>query len=225
MPDRRRKRRQSAGALVVKSDPYIDPDLEEDGSMELRLTYAGELRSSRSEFSNSKRAHHVHKIRKCFHKQLKKLWSIHPGLVAAAPFAGPIMSEIFTCEGFKFRPMVTKRNGLICKLDILMLRDGKPGQVLSDIDNRLKTIFDALRMPDGPNELGSRTEIGQAMPENGEDPFYVLLQDDKLITHASVTTDTMLDPLDGVTPDLAVRLVLNVTIRPYHVTQDNLHFA
>ena len=35
-----------------------------------------------------------------------------------------------------WKPIVTEDNGLICALDILMLRKGPPGEVRTDIDNR-----------------------------------------------------------------------------------------
>ena len=53
------------------------------------------------------------------------------------------MRELFKHDGFEWLPIVTGTNGLICKLDILMLRAGAPGDVLHDVDNRLKTLFDA----------------------------------------------------------------------------------
>jgi hypothetical protein len=66
-----------------------------------------------------------------------------------------------------------------------------------------------------PNELGAGTASGQVSPESDEDPFYVVLQDDKLITHLSVITDTLLEPVPNVPEHEAVRLVVNLTIRPY----------
>jgi hypothetical protein len=46
--------------------------------------------------------------------------------------------------------MVTAANGLICKVEMLMLREGAPGQALFDLDNRLKTVFDACERPQAP---------------------------------------------------------------------------
>jgi hypothetical protein len=106
-----------------------------------------------------------------------------------------------------------------------MLRPGRPGKVMHDVDNRLKTLFDALRMPSGPSELGAGTSKGQVGPTPDQDPFYVLLEDDKFITHLAVTTDMLLDPVPGVPPDTAVRLVLNVTVRPYMAYQENVGYG
>jgi hypothetical protein len=63
------------------------------------------------------------------------------------------------------------------------------------------------------------------MPADNEDPFYVLLEDDKLITDISVTTDTMLEPVPSVRPDEAVRLVIGVAIRPYRLFPENSGYA
>jgi len=100
-----------------------------------------------------------------------------------------------------------------------MLRPGDPGDVLmsGDIDNRLKTIFDALKMPT------SSEQSGHAVPQHGENPFFVLLEDDRLISHVSVEADAMYEPVNGHFND--VRLVINATIRPWKVTVDNLDYS
>jgi hypothetical protein len=125
----------------------------------------------------------------------------------------------FPLGPFLFKPLANETNGLICGLDILLLRDGKPGEALADIDNRLKTIFDALRMAK-TNEID-----GLARPGDDDQPFYVVVEDDKLITHLSVTADTLLEPVPGIEIQDAVHIVLNVTVRPYHVHMDNLAFT
>ena len=48
---------------------------------------------------------------------------------------------------------------------------------LHDVDNRLKAIFDALRMAKGPNELGGGTTQGMQRPTSDEDPFFVVMND------------------------------------------------
>jgi hypothetical protein len=197
--------------------------------MQFRLLYAGALFGHRDDEKLRERVLHVHDIRREFHRQLKKLWRDHPVLANSefnkSGVAGAQPIHAFLKEGFQFIPIVNDTNGLICALDILLLRDGRPGGALADIDNRLKTIFDALRMPKSPGELGANSRRGQQKPSKDEDPFYVVVEDDKLITHLSVTTDTLLDPVPDKPVDDAVRLVINVTIRPYHVHMDNLAFT
>jgi hypothetical protein len=211
---------------VLRWDPCIEP---EEGDMEFRLTYAGRLLATQGEQYVPQRSLHIHGIRKEFHKQLKQFWQMHPNLAtghSTSPVIGStMMKELFHREGFAFKPIVTERNGLICKLEILILRAGPPGKTLYDIDNRLKTIFDALRMPKSPSELGSETKAGISTPGLDESPFYVLLEDDNLITHIAVTSDMLLEPIDGIPEDESVRLVIDVAARPYHVTMDNLDFS
>ena len=204
---------------VLQWDPYLNPD---EGDMEFRLTYAGRLlaRRATSHFD-------VHDLRKEFHKQLKVLWLNHPVLQEIQKHGSSVRRRLFVrvcpqnarenfkSEGFNWLPMATTANGLICKVEMLMLRTGPPGQALFDLDNRLKTVFDALRKATGPDELGAGTASGQIVPDPDEDPFYVVLEDDRLITHLSVTTDTLLEPVLNVPANEAVRLVVNVTIRPY----------
>ena len=194
--------------------------------MEFRLTYAGELFTRARGRDRSLR---LHAIRKNFHKQLQRLWTEHPvlrrGYSTAPVIDSTPMKTNKTKFGFNWRPIVTADNGLICGLDILMLRAGPPGQTRSDIDNRLKTIFDALRMPQSEEELGKGTSEGVQRPGPDENPFFVLLEDDRLITHLAVTSDMLLEPVEGCRHDGSVRLMIGVTVRPYNVMIGNVEFA
>ena len=197
--------------------------------MEFRLTYAGPLLSSGD--NKKDRSLHVHKIRREFHKQLQTLWNEHPILERghpighAVPVPENLIGRTFEQNDFMWRPIVTEDNGLLCNLDILMLRKGPPGKVRTDIDNRLKTLFDALRMAHNSQELGASTAEGQQVPGPDENPFLVLLEDDHLITRVAVTSDMLLEPVKEASQTEAVRLVINVTVRPYKVTWENVDFA
>jgi hypothetical protein len=152
--------------------------------MEFRLTYAGPLLAHRNDKRLAERSRHVHAIRKEFHKQLDALWKNHPTLqqiikdgASVSMYVGgngPEMQKIFQHDGFNWVPIVTEHSGLICKLGVLMLRGSPPGKALFDIDNCLKTLFDALRKAKSSFELGAGTTAGQARPDPNEDPFYVL---------------------------------------------------
>jgi hypothetical protein len=96
---------------------------------------------------------------------------------------------------------------LVAELDILFLRPQRPGSIISsggDIDNRLKTLLDGLRIP-LPGEIGSTDA-----PAEGEDPLYCLLEDDVLVTRLAVTTDQLLDSPDRPGE---VLLVIHVLIK------------
>ncbi len=91
--------------------------------------------------------------------------------------------------GFNFVPLVTEDMALRCSLEILLLRpDIEPRFIFrrGDIDGQIKTLFDALRIPDNSGETGG---MG---PQEDETPFFCFLADDKLITEVRVTTDWLL---------------------------------
>jgi hypothetical protein len=100
--------------------------------------------------------------------------------------------------------------------NITILRPEPPGAIITqsgDIDNRLKTLFDGLKIPT-IGELPS----GDG-PMSGETPFYCLLEDDNLITRISVTTERLLEP----SKDTAyVELLIRVKTKPTRVTLGNL---
>jgi hypothetical protein len=121
-------------------------------------------------------------------------------------------------------PLVREEYSLLCSLNILFLRRDIPGSVVSagDLDNRIKTLIDSLRRPQNKNELR-----GNEAPGDGEDPFYCLLEDDRLVSQLEVETDTLLDPPRGNTQAdrRQVRLTITVDLKPYNVTLFNLSFS
>ena len=126
--------------------------------------------------------------------------------------------------GYRFVPLVQERFSLLCSLDILFLRRDIPGSVISagDIDNRIKTVIDALRRPRNQEDLVD----DDVNPDPDEDPFFCLLEDDKQVSHFAVETDTLLDPPTDDDADYRkAKLVITVELRPYYVTMLNLSFA
>jgi hypothetical protein len=172
--------------------------------MEFRLVYAGDL--LRSSGNTNRRAWEKHYIRRHLHEQMKRLWQVHPALRSYAartvavddngvhlhpekPFLD-VVAKTYEKSGIGFIPLITEPNGLVCSLDILLLRPEQPGTILGsagDIDNRIKTLVDALRIPADGSEMKRR---------DGDDPdpspMYCLLQDDKLITSLKVETERLL---------------------------------
>jgi hypothetical protein len=132
------------------------------------------------------------------------------------------LAENYARCGYNFVPLVTNELSLICGIDILFLRPGNPGEIITsgDIDNRLKVLFDALRMPTNSIELGK-----SLTPLDDKKPFFVLLEDDKLISHVSVETDTLLQFVTPKQDANEVRLIISVNLRPFDIGWDNISFT
>jgi hypothetical protein len=173
----------------------------------------------------------IHALRQFLHPQLKALWGVNPTLKSlnSPKIFGPInvegggvdtwqnvMSKKFNRCGIGFVPLVTKELNLACELDVLFLRREEPGQLVSggDIDNRLKTLFDALRIP---TECAGISSVE-------EDPFFCLLEDDGLITRVNVSTDRLLLPDGDLSNPKDVVLVINTHVYPTALTLINLGF-
>ena len=112
--------------------------------------------------------------------------------------------------GFRFVPVVSPDQSLSCAIDILFLRRDHPGNLIKssgDIDNRLNVIFDALQMPTHCQELPKAATVGA-----DENPFYVLLENDSLITKVTVSTDRLLLPIEPGENISDVHLIIGVTV-------------
>jgi hypothetical protein len=177
--------------------------------VEFHLVYQGKLPAAGQ--SNT-RAREKQDIRKVFHKQLASLWNTHPFLIdfmkiderqareREGKFVGPYpdvpprvleFADRYARCGYRFMPLVSQWFGCSCALDILFLRRDGPGSLIKsggDIDNRLKVLFDGLRMPQTCDEV-----CGDS-PNQDENPFYCLLEDDKLISKVQVETNWLLTP-------------------------------
>lgn len=215
--------RSSSARVLLSDDDY---DRIGAADMEFYLTYSGPLYATQRADRPKQRSPHVEnkrKIRTEFHKQLRTLWRVSPSLrdeigkrSAVLTNNGedpattiPELSRKHSQFGFNFVPLVTQELDLLCGIDILMLRPDRPGSVVwaGDIDNRIKTLLDAMRIPEAAESYVDLT------PTEDEKPFFCLLEDDKLITKISVETDRLLEPITGDKAD--VRLFIKVTIKPY----------
>ena len=159
--------------------------------MEFYLTYKGALKANACPKEK-------HEIRKHFKPQLKKVWDMEPlkrykECLSEKQEPGRI-SMIKEIGNIRFAPLITSKSDLVCELDIVLLWPDEAGKIIDntgDIDNRLKTLFDALACPD-KNQIEKVLECY----EKG-DPFFVLLEDDKLITSVSIKTGTLLSSQDN----------------------------
>jgi hypothetical protein len=139
----------------------------------------------------------------------------HPDRISA-------LTEQFEHDGFQFVPVVTSALKVSCALNILYLRSGPAGRIIpqTDIDNRLKTLFDALRMPAQRQDLGDHLA-----PDDDETPFYCLVEDDSLITSVAIETDLLLEQIAPESGPDDARLLIRVTIRPRLPSWTNLVFS
>jgi len=166
--------------------------------MEFRLFYRGTLKSNGGISQKQQ-------IRRDFHKQLQKLWQQSP-LKAFESFHVSLSKRI---SSFLFVPLVSRQFYAIAKIDILFLRPEEPGAVVTqsgDIDNRLKTLFDALRMPKDENEIPKGDN-----PKEDEAFFFCLLEDDFLITSFSVISDRLLIEADPSEVVLIIKVKIDTT--------------
>ena len=130
-----------------------------------------------------------HKIREALQPQLEALWKEEP--LAHGKWAFEPSHKYYVVEKrgkFEFVPVITAKLRLLCELEILFLRPGPLGGAIGagDIDNRLKTLLDALRVPatsEIPPNQGRRSSAVR---------FFCLLQDDSLVTSVAVKCHRLL---------------------------------
>lgn len=112
----------------------------------------------------------------------------------------------------KYLPLVRKSLDLSCELNILFLRQDDPGALISqggDLDNRIKALLDALRMP-------SDQEQDKAPPS---EDLYCLMQSDTLISSLDIETERLLLPETKHPQE--VHLVIGVSLRILRVHAGN----
>jgi hypothetical protein len=226
--------------ICPRTERYRFKDEEDGQKMEFRLIYRGSLRSAQSkrcvDEKHRIRKHFHRQLTELWNKEpiLKRQITgrfvpapnrLSGGVVGyvigvqppdyilvdssnpdARPFTEIIADDHARC-GFRFVPLVRRKNGFTCALDVLFLRRGHAGELIvsGDLDNRVKTLFDSLKMPRYCSEVRST-------PEESENPFFCLLEDDSLVTSLRVTTDRLLTPFENDESDDDVELVIHVTV-------------
>ncbi len=213
--------------------------------LNFRLVYQGLLVSS----GNKSHSPEKHAIRRYLHRQLMNAWKLKEPLKARSGILRPFDPEhrsvvgglrvvsagagtdrdeqIITVNSKKYLPIVSEDLALTCTLDILLLSSTYMGVMKAgDLDGRIKTIVDALRIPQH-NECS----------EGDEDPLYVLMEDDELISGLTVTADLLLADPEQVIKDPRnifgeivekpnhVLALIDVAIRPTEIIRGNLDFV
>jgi len=171
--------------------------------MEFYLKYDGPLKSNAGPKDK-------HDIREYFYPQMKRLWEIEPLKECKCDFLTSTNKQCVLKEvdDVIFAPLVSSALNFICHLDITMLWPEEPGvlsKVGGDIDNRLKTLFDALQCPD----------INQIQPVKerftDKQPFFCLLENDKLVTGVNVKTHTLLRDADETDVSVLIHVMVKAT--------------
>jgi hypothetical protein len=184
---------------------------EGEDLMEFRLVVRGALPPHKRGTLDAK-----HRIRCEIHPQMRSLWRSHVMLKdqvwqedETTPVDRVLANKFARC-GFRFVPLVNNDSGAMVSLDILIMRRDEPHSVINaagDIDGRVKTLLDALQMP------RQCSELGDGKPSEDEDPFYVLMEDDRLIYELNVTTDTLLVPTEPLEHPRDVVAIVKVKTR------------
>ncbi len=198
-------------------------------NVEFTLTYRGDL-PSRQSSDAKKRRRKAHEMRRAFHFQLMNQWRVVPELRQLyVPYPRNQKSywnipeedisnvQFITQVGkYRFAPLVVngKLLKLICELDVRLLSQANPGSIVEhgmdggDFDNRLKVLLDALSIPQQSQLIDP-----DGLPGTDEDPFFCLLQDDKLITKISVASERLLRPPAGSERESYVELDIRVKVK------------
>lgn len=175
-----------------QGEAYAQLPSEGANLVEFRLLFDGVIGSD-------SRAPIKHEIRRAFHPQLRRLWTVnrnlrqmsehygrmfhahmqdkekiapsHPSDDEARQFAFQHWGQNWNCGPFHFVPLVTKELGAICKIEILLLRPDDDTHVTEhgDLDGHVKTLFDALRTPH------KQDETGYSVPHRRRNTIFLLI--------------------------------------------------
>ena len=124
------------------------------------------------------------------------------------------LTEDIALDGRLVKPLVRKSLDLTCSLNILFLRKEDPGSIVlqgGDLDGRIKTLFDALRMP--------TVDESKRYPSKHE-KLYCLMESDTLISRFEVDADRLLFPTTEAPHE--VHLVVEVSIDVHVVGKWNV---
>ena len=124
------------------------------------------------------------------------------------------LSAPIKVQGKQYRPLVRSSLNTSCKLNIQFLRADDQGSLRNgagDLDNRIKTLFDALEMPAEDSLPGQLSN---------DECTYCLCENDKLITDFDISSDRLLLP--DTASQKEVHLIIEVIIGVTHVGLWNL---
>jgi len=118
-------------------------------------------------------------------------------------------------DGIECIPLIRQSLALACSLNILFLRKEEPGSLVfqgGDLDNRIKTLFDALRMPTKDDRPAQQVDLPR--------PLCCLLESDALINEFTIRADRLLTRPGSNASE--VRLVIEAAVKVMHVRSYNM---
>ena len=178
--------------------------------MKFKLVYVGELK-----INPKKRSQHLQEIRDILSPQLKRLSEISPynEIKNKLEKKG---KGIRVVGGAKFFPLITPDLNLLAELDIQILHPELLETPRADIDNRMKTLLDALKRPQSSHEIAENMDKSEIC--------YTLLDDDHLVTKMTINTSHLLykSPSPRKNHDYELLIIITVNIKASKGTSDNL---
>lgn len=184
--------------------------------MEFCLHYYGKLKSRDN-------AAGKHLIRQAMHEQIKSL-------CISDQFSNSFKGDVegSRCEnensmfvehsGKRYWFLVSEYLATVVDLNITILMPHTVGRIVQnggDIDNRIKTLFDALRVPAVSSEIPISDSFDYATSG-----MYCLLEDDKLINRVSIRSYRDHAPIDKD----SVRCLIEVETKITKALRGNLKF-
>lgn len=179
--------------------------------MEFCLHYDGKLKSNDN-------ASGKHAIRIALHSQIKALCSdsMFKGLFEsnAEKVKQNTGKPLYIEHAHKkFYFLVSEHLRTVVDLDICLLLPHDVGAIVNnggDLDNRIKTLFDALRIPITTAEIPPSDSF-----DYSSDGMYCLLQDDKLINKITIQGFKDYDPIAADSVRCTIRVTTKITAALY----------
>lgn len=191
------------------NDDYFGPF----DSMRFPLTYEGPLPSTGNPRRNGMlpKLDQIWSIRNAISPQVHSQMKTHPAFQGDTGSSRALINAIsqpIKVEGHEFYALARAAFKVKCELEIEMHVNHPIATIVTnggDLDNRLKTLFDALRVPHGSQEFRGHAP--------NLDPYCCLLEDDVLVS--ALRVETFRNPAAPPTAGLDyVRLNIKVRIDP-----------